>query len=105
LLKPINQPVNQYGNLPRNKIAQLKARADVFVGKVKGKGGVEIDGVWQRIPAAKGRPASMKLLVRFANAHPATQQLNYRQRAEDLIKANWNAEMGRALARAIATAR
>lgn len=94
-----------YGNLPRNKVAQLKGKANVFVGKVRGKSGQEIDGVWQRIPAAKGKPASLKLLVRFEDPHPARQHFDFRKRAEQLIRANWNSEMGKALARAMATAR
>lgn len=105
LLKPVNLPTNQYGNLARNKTAQLKAKANVFVGKVKGRGGQEIEGIWQRIPAAKGKPQSLKLLVRFTDAHKTTQHLDYRKRAEQLVHANFNAEMGRTLARAIATAK
>jgi hypothetical protein len=102
LLKPVQQRVNQYGNLPRNKIAQLTARADVFVGKVKGKDGAEIDGVWQRVKAAKGKPGGLKLLVRFAEAHEATKHLDFRKRAETLIRANFDAEMAKALAKAMA---
>lgn len=105
LLKPVSQPVNQYGNLPRTKTSQLKARADVFVGKVKGKNGEEIEGIWQRTKASKGKPSSLKLLIRFSDAHPAKQHLDFRKRAEQLVRANFNAEMGKALARAIATAR
>jgi hypothetical protein len=104
-LRPANIKLNQYGNIPRNKVAQLKGKANVFVGKVKGKSGQEIDGVWQRVPAAKGHPASLKLLVKFEDPHPAKQHLDFRKRAEQLIRANWNAEMGKALARAIATAK
>lgn len=105
LLKPVNIALNQYGNMPRTKLAQLKAKGNVFIGKVKGKGGQEIDGVWQRVKAAKGKPAGLKLLVRFADAHPIKQHLDYRSRAEQLVRSNFNREMGRALAKAIATAR
>lgn len=105
LLKPVQQPVNQYGNLPRSKIRQLTARADVFVGKVKGKSGQEINGVWQRVKASKGQPASLKLLVAFDEPHEATQHIDYRKRAEALIRANFDREMGKALARAVASAR
>lgn len=105
LLMPVNTPLNQYGNLAKTKLAQLKAKGNVFVGKVKGKGGEEINGVWQRVKAAKGKPAGVKLLIRFADAHPATQHLDYRKRAELLVRSNFNREMGIALARAIATAR
>lgn len=105
LLKPVNAPLNQYGNLAKTKLAQLKAKGNVFVGKVKGKGGQEISGVWQRNPATKGKPASVKLLIRFGDAHPIKHRLDYRQRAETLVRANFSREMGIALARAIASAR
>ncbi|MBO9647374.1 MAG: hypothetical protein J7605_02605 [Variovorax sp.] len=105
LLRPANTPVNQYGNLAKTKLAQLKAKGNVFVGKVQGKGGQEIDGVWQRVPAKNGKPASVKLLIRFEDAHPVTQHLDYRQRAELLVRSNFNRCLGTALARAIATAR
>lgn len=103
-LRPANATLNQYGNFPRNKLAQLKAKTNVFVGKVKGKSG-EIDGVWQRIPAAKGRPASLKLLIRFEDTHDATQHIDWFKRAEQLVRSNFNREFGAALARAMASAR
>jgi hypothetical protein len=81
-LRPANIRLNQYGNLPRSKLAQLKAKANVFVGKIKGKDGQEIDGVWQRVKASKGKPASVKLLIKFEDPHPARQHLDYRKRAE-----------------------
>ncbi|KWT89340.1 MULTISPECIES: hypothetical protein [unclassified Variovorax] len=105
LLKPVGAPLNQYGNLAKTKLSQLKAKGNTFVGKVKGKGGQQINGVWQRIPAGKGKPASMKLLIRFGDAHKATQHLDYRKRAELLVRTHFNRELGIALARAIATAR
>jgi hypothetical protein len=105
LLKPVNAPLNQYGNLSKSKLAQLKAKGNTFIGKVKGKGGEVINGVWQRTPAAKGKPAGMKLLIRFSDAHPIKQHLDYRARAEQLVRSNLNREMGKALARAIASAR
>jgi hypothetical protein len=105
LLRPADAPLNQYGNLAKTKLAQLKAKGNVFVGKVKGKGGQEIDGVWQRIPAKGGKPASIKLLIKFEDAHPVTQHLDYRQRAELLVRSNFNRVLGASLARAIATAK
>jgi hypothetical protein len=105
LLKPVNAPLNQYGNLSKNKLAQLKAKGNTFVGKIKGKSGEVINGVWQRTPAGKGKPAGMKLLIRFTDAHPIKQRLDYRQRAEQLVRSNFNRVMGKALAKAIATAK
>jgi hypothetical protein len=105
LLKPVNTTLNQFGNIPRSRLATLKGKTNVFIGKVKGKGGTEVDGVWQRIPPSKGKPASLKLLIRFGDAHPVRQRLNYRQRAEALVAQNFNREMGAALAKAVATAK
>ncbi|MGJ7611139.1 MULTISPECIES: hypothetical protein [unclassified Variovorax] len=105
LLKPVGAPLNQYGNLSKNKLAQLKAKGNTFVGKVKGKGGEVINGVWQRTPAGKGKPAGIKLLVRFTDAHPIKQHLDYRPRAEQLVRSNFNRVMERTLSRALATAR
>lgn len=105
LLKPVNTPLDQFGNIPRNRLASLKGKANVFVGKVKGKGGDPVEGVWQRIPARKGIPSHLKLLIRFADAHPIRQHLNYRQRADMLVRQNFNREMGAALAKAIRSGR
>lgn len=105
LLKPVGAPLNQYGNLTKSKLAQLKAKGNTFVGKVKGKGGEVINGVWQRTPAAKGKPAGLKLLIRFTDAHPIKQRLDYRARAEQLVRSNFNRVMNRMLGRALLTAR
>ncbi|KAF1003329.1 MAG: hypothetical protein GAK28_04768 [Luteibacter sp.] len=105
LLKPVGTPLNQYGNLNKSKLAQLKAKGNTFIGGIKGKDGVEIRGVWQRTKPAKGKPSSLKLLIRFADAHPIKQHLDYRSRAERLVRSNFNRVMGKALGRAIATAR
>jgi hypothetical protein len=104
LLRPANLRVNQYGNLSRTKLAQLKARQDIFIGKVKTKSG-EIDGVWQRIKAMRGKPASLKLLIKFEDAHEVTQHLGWRDLAKKVVAANLNREMGKGLAKAIATRR
>ena len=120
LLKPVDQPVNQFGNLGRNDIAKLKARSDIFIGKVKTKAG-EVDGVWQRVAdvanvvsksgktrrTTRGINATehLKLLIRFTDAHKVTQRWNYRMRAELIVQKNFNREMGSALARAVASAK
>jgi hypothetical protein len=48
ILKPVDQPTNRYGNLPRNLISRLRGRPDIFVGRVETKAGSTI-GVWQRV--------------------------------------------------------
>ena len=125
LLKPVDQKLNQYGNIPRNTIAKLKARSDIFVGPVKTKSGEVIEGVWQReASSAKvtktkkdksisvsltrrglNRSGHLKLLIRFSAAHVATQHWHYRDRAYRIAKSNFNAVMGRNLAVAIQRAK
>jgi hypothetical protein len=50
LLNPKNIKLNKYGNLARNKLSQLKAKPDVFIGDIDG-----INGVWQRVKKKKGK--------------------------------------------------
>lgn len=116
LLNPKNIALNQYGNLPKNKLQALRARSDVFIGAVKTKAGT-VNGVWQRVAAVtartatkkrKGRaaaPAHLKLLIRFGDALPVKQRLPWGAKAQAIVDANFDAEFGRAMARAIATAR
>lgn len=104
LLKPVDARLNQYGNLPKSALNRYKNRRDVFIGKVKTKIG-DVNGVWQRIQPAKGKPGGLKLLVRFADAHEATQHLGWRTLAKRVVMQNLKKEFGKAMAKAIATAR
>ena len=36
--------------------------------------------------AAKGKPASVKLMIHFADAHPINQHLDYHERAERPVR-------------------
>lgn len=130
LLKPIDaaKDLDQYGNLPKGFLAKLKGRKDVFIGTVQTKGG-PVNGVWQRSveegtravsvvrvnrkgqvrigKTAKGINTSgrLKLLVKFDDAHRARQYLDWFGVAERTVNKHFNREMGKALAKAIATAR
>lgn len=104
LLKPVDISVNQYGNLPRNKLAQLKNRKDIFIGVVKGKNGQQINGVWQRIAGPRGKYGGLKLLIAFTAAHAVKQHLGWFALAAAMVKKLMNREIGTALARAIAIA-
>ena len=121
LLKPVNQELNEYGNLPRTLLAQLKARSDIFIGPVKTKSGQIINGVWQReaesarVVGKKGKTrvtkknlnasGHLKLIIRFEDAHPVKQNLDWFGVAQRVVSKNYNREMGKALAKAIASAR
>ena len=129
LLKPIGavEDLNQYGNLPRNLIARLKGRSDVFIGKVKTKAGW-VDGVWQRKTEEGGRALvtkvgkdglvrvrktakglnlnrNLKLLIKFENAHPVRQHLDWFGVAEKVVDDNAEQQFALALSRAMQTAK
>lgn len=125
LLKPVEavKDLDQFGNLPRNFLRKLKGRKDIFVGTIQTKVGL-VNGVWQRdssvdlelplttrtgkVRKAKARlntSGRLILLVKFTDAHPATQFLDWFKVAERTVAKNFNREMGKALGRAIASAR
>ncbi|UXZ68671.1 hypothetical protein NUJ30_08330 [Burkholderia contaminans] len=104
LLKPVEQKVNQYGNLPARTLGRLKASPKVFVGKVKTKGGV-VNGFWQRTKATRGKRAGLKLLIKFEDAHEAKQRLDYRAVAKRTVDATFKREFELAMQKALQTAR
>lgn len=104
LLNPKAVNLNQYGNIPKGRLAALRARADVFIGPVK-RDGRSVSGVWQRIPARKGQPAKLKLLIRFGDALPVRQRLHYQSKGTALVAAHFRQCFQDAMARAMATAR
>lgn len=104
LLNPKDIRLDQYGQLTRSTLKRLKARSDVFIGPMPTKKG-PVNGVWQRIPARRGQPAHLRLLIRFGDALPVNKRLHYQSRAKQLVARRFNAVFGAALGRALATAR
>ncbi|WP_353614786.1 hypothetical protein [Mangrovibacter phragmitis] len=119
LLNPKNIKLNKYGNLPRTKMAQLKAKPDVFIGTVG-----DVNGVWQRRKTRKSKKAAKrakrspngtrrdrmkkpapKLLIRFGNALAVSPTLGYMQRASTMANALMPGELSRAIREAIRTAK
>lgn len=117
LLNPKNIKLNKYGNMPRNKLSQLKAKPNVFVGEVNG-----VDAVWQRrkpkkekkkrarrsangTRRPKRKQRAPKLLVRFGDALPVTPVLGYMDRSKAMAEALMPAALSRAIADAIKTAK
>lgn len=128
MLVPQAVGVNQYGNLARGKLAQLKGRSDVFVGAVTfRKSGQTISGVWQRPLVGTrrdgtrgtkgatrgGKTASadaatntgLKLLIRFGDTTPAPKHLPFAEAARTYIASNAKREFALAIRQALATAR
>lgn len=116
LLNPKNIKLNKYGNLTRTKMQQLKARSNVFIGTIDG-----VNGVWQRQKYKKVKrrrtrskngkrqdrlpqPAP-KLLIRFGNALPVHEHLDYMMTAQTMAAQLMPGEMSKALAEAMRTAK
>ena len=121
LLVPIDQAVNQYGNLPRGTLDALKGRPDIFIGPVKTKAGI-VNGVWQRVATSRNSIVTnqhgklkklrklnttgrLKLLIRFKDAQTVNQHLGWGSTAHSVIRTWWKREFDVAMAKAIATAR
>ncbi|CAI1502636.1 Uncharacterised protein [Serratia grimesii] len=124
LLNPKNIKLNKYGNLTRNKMTQLKAKPDVFIGELSTRYGSGVNGVWQRVKAKKGKKGKKrrkrsangtrqprmkmpapKLLIQFGDALPVKPTLGYFDRAQAMANALMPTELSRALAEAMRTAR
>ena len=114
MLVPKGVALNQYGNLPRNKLASLKGRPNVFVGKIRTKDGRTISGVWQRPGLVAKQPkkavgrtdrGKLKLLIRFEDTTPTQKHLPFVERARAYIAANAREEMERAFRIAARTGR
>lgn len=113
MLAPREIGLNQYGNLPKNKLKTLLAKPGVFVGKVTTKAGKTISGVWQRgTPAKLGRGGRilkaaqpLKLLIQFEDTTAAPKHLPFYERARAYLKRNAAREFDTAMRRALTTAR
>ncbi|HEY1927604.1 MAG TPA: hypothetical protein VGG92_09075 [Caulobacteraceae bacterium] len=115
ILMPIDVARNQYGNIPRGQLRQLKGRSDIFIGSVKTKSG-EIYGVWQRPTrpdvgrhGRKGRAVNtsghLQLLVRFTAPAQVGHNLGYEGRAQKVIDDQAAKSWDAAITKALATAR
>lgn len=104
ILDPKNIALNTYGNIPYQKIKQLKGRADVFSGTIVLNGGARIGGVFQRMKGKKGGKR-LKILVRFSDPLPVHEHLDYFKRATKIAERNFPSNMVAAMTRAIATMR
>jgi len=116
MLAPRGVRLNQYGNLPRAKLATLKGKPGIFIGPVTTKAGKVINGVWQRAGAKSGRrgrgpraqakpPGGLKLLIQFEDTTPVTKRLDFYGRARKAVARYAAADFGAAMRRALATKR
>lgn len=112
--------LNKYGNLSTTTLNRLKGRPDIFVGTIKTRSGESIGGVWQRPAPTKvvrtpgmktkslrgqNQSGHLKLLIRFGDAKPVRQHLEFGSRAQAVVQRAFAVEFGKALAKAVATRR
>ncbi|SEI42298.1 hypothetical protein [Paraburkholderia diazotrophica] len=111
--------LNQYGNFSKTALKRLQARPDIFIGNIKTSSGETIGGVWRRPPSARvtkvrgkrgsvvqGSPRGhLKLLVRFGDARPVRQHMEFGERAFEVVDATFEREFDIAMRQAIATAK
>lgn len=103
IVLPAAARTNSYGNLPRNTLARLKARPNVFVGKVGNTA-----GVWERPKKQKGKQGgklSPKLLIAFEDRATYKPRFEFKARAERVIRASIAPAFREAIAKAMRTAR
>ncbi len=119
LLNPKDVKLNKYGNLSRNKLSQLKAKSNVFIGDIDG-----INGVWQRVKAKKSKKGKKrqkrsangtqrarvknpmpKLLIRFGDALPTKPTLGYMDRAEKMAAGLMPGALSKGIDEALKTAK
>ncbi|MBK5075103.1 hypothetical protein I2492_18795 [Budviciaceae bacterium CWB-B4] len=118
LLNPKDIKLNKNGNLSRNKLSQLKAKPDVFIGDIGGT-----NGVWQRKKAKKGKKnkkrqkrsangtrrvrektRAPKLLIQFGDALTVKPTLDYMDRANSMAASLLPTELSKAIDQALSTA-
>jgi len=92
------QPLNQYGNLKIKPRSLLKQKT-TFSGTINGA-----PGIWRRL-RGKANHGRVKLLVAYESKAKYKPILPFYEVAEDSVKANIEREFGKALAKALATAR
>lgn len=108
MLAPRAIKTNQYGNLPRAKLAQLKAKPGVFIGAVRTRGGKTVNGVWQRPTAGSRRGSArggLKLLIQFEDTTTVPKHLRFYERARAYLDRNTQSAFDAAMRQALATSR
>lgn len=90
---PEDVALNQYGNIPRNKIRSLLGKKGYFLGVIHGQ-----NGLWKR----NGR-GHVKLMIAFDNPVPVKTRLDFFGRARKVVSANVRKVFDDALADAVRT--
>lgn len=86
--------LNQYGNIPRNKVKQLLARPDTFSGRVG-----NVAGIWQR--TRKG----LKLMLLYEPKAQYRKRFPFYEIVADVVRRRLTANLDAAIALAVRSAR
>lgn len=95
LPEPIAIPVNKFGNIPRNKIAQLATKPNYFIGTIG-----SVRGLYQR---SKNGP--LKLMARFVAGWSIKPKFKFAERVTVDVRKTIPAAMRQAIDKALTTAR
>jgi hypothetical protein len=107
---PVNVRLGAGGNIPKGEIARLLAQPDVFMGAIDG-----VNGIWQRPTPKrpKGAPRArikanntgrLKLLIAFTRPVQVRTRLGFRERAEAIVRSNYDSNLQAAITRAMGSA-
>jgi len=94
---PVNQRLNQYGNMTKGAVRGLIGKTNTFSGKA---GRSQVGGIWQRM---KGK--GLRLMVAYESSARYEKRLPFEQVAKDEAARVFRSEFDKALARALSTAR
>jgi hypothetical protein len=94
LPEPAAIGLNQYGNIARNKIAQLVGKPGYFIGTVKG-----VRGLYKR--PVKGKAGPLQLMARFVPGWSIKPVFHFKDRVAADVARTLPGAMKRALDRAI----
>ena len=123
LLEPKSVKLNQYGNLPRNKLKALLGQPDVFAGRIKFRNGKTVSGVWRRPPVGQrgdksgagtkgntkrmvgGQRTGLQLLVRFADGVVLPPRFPFADQVTRTAASKFKGELSASLEQALKTAK
>jgi hypothetical protein len=98
LALPANAPIDQFGNVRRAWLRQVKNRKDVFSGTVGG-----VPGLWQR--TGKGGARGLKLLLAYEPRAEYTPRFDFAGLVKQSVQRHLQRNVRDAVAQAMRTAR
>jgi hypothetical protein len=94
--QPVAIGLNAYGNIPRNKIAQLARKPSYFIGTIKG-----VQGLYRRPEKADRKAGHLQLLARFVPGWSIKPKFKFIERVTADVRKTLPAAMQQALDKAL----